>query len=86
MLEEIAQVVPFFEGVTWENLGDNGLQWPVQKGGIDTKILHTETFKRGKGKFHYFDFAESTELVDNAGIIRLFSPPAAISCITTQAP
>ena len=66
MLEEIAQVVPFFEGVTWENLGDNGLQWPVQKGGIDTKILHTETFKRGKGKFHYFDFAESTELVDNA--------------------
>jgi formate dehydrogenase major subunit len=66
MLEEISQVVPFFEGVTWENLGDNGLQWPVQKGGIDTKILHTETFKRGKGKFHYFDFAESTELVDNA--------------------
>jgi formate dehydrogenase major subunit len=66
MLEEISQVVPFFAGVTWENLGENGLQWPVQKGGIDTKILHTETFKRGKGKFHHFDFAESTELLDNA--------------------
>jgi formate dehydrogenase major subunit len=66
MLEEISQVVPFFAGVTWDNLGDNGLQWPVQKGGVDTKILHTETFKRGKGKFHHFDFAESTELLDNA--------------------
>ena len=66
MLEEISQVVPFFAGVTWENLGDNGLQWPVQTGGVDTKILHIETFKRGKGKFHHFNFAESTELLDNA--------------------
>ena len=66
MLEEISQVVPFFAGVTWDNLGDNGLQWPVQTGGVDTKILHIETFKRGKGKFHHFNFAESTELLDNA--------------------
>jgi formate dehydrogenase major subunit len=65
MLEEISRVVPFFAGVTWENLGDNGLQWPVQPGGVDTKILHTDTFKRGKGKFHYFDFAESAELEEN---------------------
>jgi formate dehydrogenase major subunit len=66
ILEEISHVVPFFAGVTWQNLGDNGLQWPVQKGGIDTKILHTDSFKRGKGKFHHFDFAETTELLDNA--------------------
>ena len=66
MLEEISQVVPFFAGVTWDNLGDNGLQWPVLKGGVDTKILHTEDFKRGKGKFHYFDFEETTELLENA--------------------
>ena len=66
ILEEISHVVPFFAGVTWQNLGDNGLQWPVQKGGIDTKILHTDTFKRGKGKFHHFDFSETTELLDNA--------------------
>ncbi len=65
MLEEISRVVPFFAGVTWENLGDNGLQWPVQPGGVDTKILHTDTFKRGRGKFHYFDFAESAELEEN---------------------
>ncbi len=65
MLDEISQVVPFFAGVTWQNLGDMGLQWPVQKGGVDTKILHTETFKRGRGKFHHFDFVESVELVEN---------------------
>lgn len=66
MLEEISAVVPFFAGVTWNNLGTQGLQWPVVKGGVDTKILHTETFKRGKGKFHYFDFAESAELEAHA--------------------
>ena len=66
LLEEIAQVVPFFAGVTWDNLGDNGLQWPVLADGVDTKILHTDTFKRGKGKFHYFDFEESAELLAHA--------------------
>ena len=65
LLEEISQVVPFFAGVTWDNLGKQGLQWPVAPGGTGTDILHTETFKRGKGKFHYFDWAETTELTEN---------------------
>ena len=26
------------------------LQWPVQEDGTDTQILHTETFKLGKGQ------------------------------------
>lgn len=62
LLKEISQIVPFFAGVTWENLGANGKQWPVLKDGSDTKILHTETFKNGKGKFHYFDWKESHEI------------------------
>lgn len=62
LLKEISQIVPFFAGVTWENLGTNGKQWPVLKDGSDTKILHTETFKNGKGKFHYFDWKESHEI------------------------
>jgi formate dehydrogenase major subunit len=65
LLEEICQVVPFFAGVTWENLGAQGLQWPVAPDGTGTDILHTETFKRGKGKFHYFDWVQTTELTDN---------------------
>ena len=63
LLEEISQIVPFFAGVRWDNLGENGLQWPVLKDGTDTEILHTDTFRRGRGKFHYFDFTESNELV-----------------------
>jgi len=62
LLKEISQIVPFFAGVTWENLGSNGKQWPVLKDGTDTKILHTETFKNGMGKFHYFDWKESNEI------------------------
>jgi formate dehydrogenase major subunit len=66
MLDEINKVVPFFEGITWERLGDNGLQWPVKKDGTDTKILHIDgKFKRGKGKFHYFDYIESPETVEH---------------------
>ncbi|MDX5479631.1 MAG: molybdopterin-dependent oxidoreductase, partial [Cyclobacteriaceae bacterium] len=63
LLEEISQIVPFFRGVKWQELGDNGKQWPVAADGSDTKILHAEAFNRGKGKFHYFDFQESQELV-----------------------
>ena len=66
MLEEISQVVPFFSGITWDNLGKNGLQWPVNERGEDTKILHSESFKRGLGKFHFYEFEESVE-VENHG-------------------
>jgi len=62
MLEEISQIVPFFAGVKWDELGDNGKQWPVKKDGSDTEILHLEEFHRGKGKFHYFDWTESKEI------------------------
>lgn len=63
LLEEISQIVPFFAGVKWDELGDNGKQWPVLPDGTDTQILHTETFKRGKGKFIASDWRESEEIV-----------------------
>jgi formate dehydrogenase major subunit len=65
VLEEVSQIVPFFEGVKWDELGDNGKQWPVTKDGKGTEILHIETFKRGKGKFIYNDWRESEEIVQN---------------------
>lgn len=65
VLEEVSQIVPFFEGVKWSELGDNGKQWPVAKDGKGTEILHTDTFKRGKGKFVYSDWRESEEIVKN---------------------
>ncbi len=65
VLNEISQIVPFFAGVKWDELGENGKQWPVLPDGSDTEILHTETFKRGKGKFAIADWEESPEVVKN---------------------
>jgi formate dehydrogenase major subunit len=65
MLEEIAQIVPFFAGVKWNELGDNGKQWPVKKDGTDTEILHAETFTRGKGKFMFNAFKDSEEILQH---------------------
>ncbi|MEQ8360259.1 MAG: formate dehydrogenase subunit alpha [Cytophagales bacterium] len=62
VLKEIAEIVPFFAGVTWENLGDNGKQWPVLPDGTDSQILHQKDFKRGKGKLFFIPFEESNEI------------------------
>ena len=62
MLEEISQIVPFFKGVKWQELGKNGKQWPVLEDGTDTQMLHAESFKHGKGQFNYFAFKESHEV------------------------
>jgi formate dehydrogenase major subunit len=66
ILEEIAGIVPFFKGVKWDELGKNGKQWPVLEDGSDTKILHKDTFKKGKGKFHIWEFEESPEVTANS--------------------
>jgi Uncharacterized anaerobic dehydrogenase len=65
LLEEISQIVPFFAGVKWDELGNNGKQWPVSIDGSDTQILHTDSFKIGKGQFKKATWTESTELADN---------------------
>ncbi len=65
VLSEIADVVPFFKGVTRERLGKFGLQWPVQEDGTDTKILHKESFKLGLGRLKNFDWQETPEIENN---------------------
>ena len=66
VIDEIADVIPFMKGLTWEGLGTNGLQWPINEDGTDTKMLHIDgAFKKGKGKFHYYDFEETPEIVEH---------------------
>jgi formate dehydrogenase major subunit len=65
VLEEISRIIPFFKGIRWENLGENGKQWPVAEDGTDTQILHTETFRRGKGKFYMPTWVESKEVTNH---------------------
>jgi formate dehydrogenase major subunit len=66
MLEEISQIVPFFAGITWENLGKNGKQWPVAPDGTDTQILHKSEFKRGLGYFEFNGWQETEEIKAHA--------------------
>lgn len=65
MLEEISKIVPFFAGVKWDELGENGKQWPVLADGSDTEILHTESFKFGKGRFQKATWKQTEELTIN---------------------
>ena len=66
VIEEIADVIPFMAGLSWERLGKNGLQWPVKADGTDTKMLHVNgQFKKGIGTFHSFDFEETPEIVSH---------------------
>ena len=60
MLKEIAQIVPFFKGATWENLGEQRPAMADQaEGGVDTQIMHTRAVQaRGKGHFHFFGWEE----------------------------
>ena len=64
VLNEITQIVPFFEGITWDNIAENGKQWPVLADGTDTQILHQEQFRRtnGRGQFLFYDYEPSPEL------------------------
>lgn len=62
LLEEIARVVPFFAGVRWDELGENGKQWPVKPDGSDTQILHVEGFPIGRARFIPVDYIETPEL------------------------
>jgi formate dehydrogenase major subunit len=65
VLEEISRIVPFFAGVKWDELGENGKQWPVKPDGTDTQILHTDTFKRGLGMFIFNQWEKSPEVRTN---------------------
>lgn len=66
VIKEIADVIPFMKGLTWERLGENGLQWPILEDGTDTPMLHINgNFKKGIGTFHSFDFEESPEIVSH---------------------
>lgn len=62
VLDEISGIVPFFKGAKWEELGTNGKQWPILEDGSDTQMLHIEQFKRGLGKFSFFNYEKSREV------------------------
>ncbi|MHA2250891.1 MAG: formate dehydrogenase subunit alpha [Candidatus Kariarchaeaceae archaeon] len=65
IMTEIAGITPIYGGVSYDRIGSIGLQWPCRtKEDPGTKILHSETFTRGKGKLYAIDYKDSAELPD----------------------
>ena len=63
--EEIRQLTPQYGGISWERVGNVGLQWPcptLEHPG--TPFLHKGRFARGKGVMKGILFKEPAELPD----------------------
>ena len=67
VMAEIAELTPDFAGITYERLGRNGLQWPVQPDGVDAPILYTEHFDLpgGLGRFAALPYKEPGDHADD---------------------
>ncbi len=65
IFNEMAECTPQYEGMSWERLGGQGLQWPCPtKDHPGTAILHLDKFFRGLGKMYPVAFREPAELPD----------------------
>lgn len=66
IMQEIASVIPEYAGVKYSRIEEEGLQTPVwddQHPG--TPYLFTESFPRGKAKFHPLDYHPAVEMPDD---------------------
>ncbi len=66
VLEEMGGVVPDYAGVKYHRIEKEGLQTPVwddQHPG--TPYLFTESFPRGRGKFHPLEYRPAVEMPDD---------------------
>ncbi len=65
ILKELASVDPTYAGITYERIDKIGLQTPVwDEKHPGTPYLFTDSFPRGRGKFHVLDFVPAAELPD----------------------
>jgi len=66
VFEEIRTVVPQYAGMTYERLGETGLQWPCPtEDHPGTRFLHQGQFTRGKGLLQGIPFQQPAELTDD---------------------
>ncbi len=66
ILREVGDVVPEYHGVTYARIKDVGLQTPVaDEEHPGTPYLFSESFPRGRGKFHLLEYVPSVELPDD---------------------
>ncbi|GAW94183.1 formate dehydrogenase alpha subunit [Calderihabitans maritimus] len=65
IMEEIARLTPSYAGISYDRLGDIGLQWPCpDKNHPGTRFLHKDKFARGLGKFHAVEYQPAAVVPD----------------------
>lgn len=66
IFEEIAQLTPIYQGISYQRIETGGLQWPCRTDDDPgTEFLHQGKFTKGLGTFTPVDFREPAELPDN---------------------
>jgi len=66
IMDEIAQLTPVYEGISYDRLDPFGLQWPCpSKDHPGTIYLHKDKFTKGKGTFLPCVYVPADELADD---------------------
>ena len=67
IFDELAQLSPLYQGMSYEKLEqDNGLQWPCNDAHPEgTRLLHHDSFSRGKGRLIPVDHTDPAEMPDD---------------------
>jgi predicted molibdopterin-dependent oxidoreductase YjgC len=66
IMDEIASVSPIYGGITYGRLESGGLQWPCPtEEHPGTRMLHTQHFTRGRGRFIPLEYKPPMELPDD---------------------
>ncbi len=64
-MDEINRLTPSYAGITYDRIGDQGLQWPCPTSEHPgTPILHVERFSRGLGHLSAVDWQPPAEQPD----------------------
>jgi formate dehydrogenase alpha subunit len=67
IMAEINRLTPSYAGITYERIGEQGLQWPCPNTEhAGTRVLHVGKFSRGVGQFNAVDWAPPAEEPDAA--------------------
>ena len=65
IFKEIAQVTPIYQGITYQRIEKDGIQWPCRTPeDPGTLFLHKDQFSKGKGSFFPIPYREPAEQVN----------------------
>jgi formate dehydrogenase alpha subunit len=65
IFKEMAGVTPIYQGITYERIEEDGIQWPCRSSeDSGTPFLHKDQFSKGKGSFFPISYREPAEQAD----------------------